>query len=280
MSARPAPQSTRLAAPATLLAQSALLAALPHEVHERLLPHFSLVELSAGQELGTPHSGPARALFPLSGVISLLQQLPNGDSAQVAVVGSEGLLGVPLFMGGDAMPTRGVVQCPGYGLALGRDVLVEEFERSGAFMRQLLRYTQALITQISLLVVCNRHHSIEQQLCRVILMSLDRTQGHEVPLTQEFVARLLGVRREGVTEASGRLRESGAVACRRGVFAVQDRRALEAQACSCYPAVRGEYARLLPVACAHGHESAPARPVPAFVPARAPAWSSLSAVPA
>ncbi len=280
MPAVQATPSTRLAAPATLLAQSTLLAALPHDVHERLLPHLSLVELAAGQELGTPHSGPARALFPLSGVISLVQQLPNGDSGQVAVVGREGLLGLPLFMGGDAMATRGVVQCPGYGLSLSREALVEEFERGGAFMRQLLRYTQALITQISLLVVCNRHHSIEQQLCRVILMSLDRIQGHEVPLTQEFVARLLGVRREGVTEASGRLRETGAVTCRRGVFAVQDRKALEARTCSCYQAVRGEYARLLPVACAQGHAGVAARP--ALLPATAstPAWSQLEAVPA
>ncbi|MDB5873169.1 MAG: hypothetical protein JWQ07_2611 [Ramlibacter sp.] len=272
-----ATQSIRLAAPATLLAQSALLAAMPHDVHERLLPHFSLVELAAGQQLGTPHSGPARALFPLSGVLSLVQQLPDGDSGQVAVVGREGLLGLPLFMGGDAMPSRAVVQCSGYGLALSRERLVEEFERGGPFMRQLLRYTQALITQISLLVVCNRHHSIEQQLCRVILMSLDRVQGHEVPLTQEFVARLLGVRREGVTEASGRLRETGAVACRRGVFAVQDRKALEARTCSCYHAVKAEYARLLPVACAQGHATAPILPRPVAAPS-APAWSQLSPV--
>ena len=266
----------RLSAPATLLAQSSLLAALPSDVQERLLPHFSLVELAAGQELGGPHSGPARALFPLAGVVSLMQELPDGDSGQVAVVGREGMLGLPLLMGGD-MPTRGVVQCAGYGLALGREHLVEEFDRGGVFMRQLLRYTQALITQISLLVVCNRHHSIEQQLCRVILMSLDRVHGHEVPLTQEFVARLLGVRREGVTEASGRLREAGAVTCRRGVFAVQDRKALEVRSCSCYHAARREYARLFPV---HAVETAPAiattpaRPLLAPVPASG--WSQLA----
>jgi CRP-like cAMP-binding protein len=208
--------STRLAAPVTLLAQNTLLASLPADVHQRLLPHFSLVELTANQQLGTAHGGPARAVFPLNGVISLVQELPDGDSGQVAVVGREGLFGLPLIMGADAMPTRGVVQCAGYGLALAREPLVAEFERGGSFMRQVLRYTQALITQISLLVLCNRHHAIEQQLCRVILMSLDRVNGHEVPLTQEFVARLLGVRREGVTEASGRLREAGVVACRRG----------------------------------------------------------------
>ncbi len=271
MPALPAPISTRLAAPATLLAQNTLLASLPSDVHQRLLPHFNLVELSAGQQLGQPQSGPARALFPLAGVISLVQELPDGDSGQVAVVGREGLFGLPLIMGGDGMPSRGVVQCAGYGLALGREQLVEEFERGGAFMRQVLRYTQAMITQISLLVLCNRHHSIEQQLCRVILMSLDRVDTHEVPLTQEFVARLLGVRREGVTEASGRLREAGAVACRRGIFAVQDRKSLEARACGCYHAARHEYTRLLPVLVPEGASAAPPRPALAPVPRPVPA---------
>jgi len=264
----------RMSAPATLLAQSSLLASMPADVHERLLPHFSLVELAAGQELGTRNGGPVRALFPLAGVLSLVQELPDGDSGQVAVVGREGLLGLPLFMGGDEMPTRAVVQCAGYGLALGRDELLQEFERGGPFMRHLLRYTQALITQISLLVVCNRHHSIEQQLCRVILMSLDRVQGQEVPLTQEFVARLLGVRREGVTEASGRLREAGVVACRRGVFAVQNRHALEARACGCYHAARREYTRLFPVSELEGIATTRLRPALAPVPAKG--WRPLA----
>jgi CRP-like cAMP-binding protein len=260
---------TRLAAPATLLAQNTLLASLPHEVQARLLAHFTLVELSAGQELGGPYSGPARALFPLAGVVSLVQQLPDGDSSQVAVVGREGLLGVSLVMGGDALPTRGVVHCAGYGLALGREHLVEEFERGGVFMRHLLRYAQALMTQISLLVLCNRHHSVEQQLCRVILMSLDRLNGHEVALTQEFVARLLGVRREGVTEASGRLREAGAVACRRGVFVAHDRKALEARACGCYHAARREYTRLFPAVACEPVCAPVVRPLLAPVPALA-----------
>jgi CRP-like cAMP-binding protein len=263
----------RMSAPATLLAQSSLLASMPADVHERLLPHFSLVELAAGQELGTHNGEPVRALFPLAGVLSLVQELPNGDSGQVAVVGREGLLGLPLFMGGD-MPARAVVQCAGYGLALGREHLLQEFDRGGSFMRHLLRYTQALITQISLLVLCNRHHSIEQQLCRVILMSLDRVHGDEVPLTQEFVARLLGVRREGVTEASGRLREAGVVACRRGVFAVQDRAALEARACGCYHAARREYTRLFPVNEIEGIVMAPARPM--LAPVAATGWRSLA----
>jgi CRP-like cAMP-binding protein len=269
---------TRLSAPATLLAQSTLLAAMPPDVHERLLPHFSLVELATGQELGGPHSGPGRALFPLAGVVSLVQELPDGDSGQVAVVGREGLLGLSLLLGAD-VPTRGVVHCAGYGLALGREQLVEEFERGGPFMRHVLRYTQALMTQMSLLVLCNRHHSIEQQLCRVVLMSLDRLHGHEVPLTQEFVARLLGVRREGVTEASGRLREVGAVTCRRGVFAVQDRGALEARACGCYHAARKEYSRLLPILTTETVEptSTPTPARPLVVPA-APAWGQLAGV--
>jgi hypothetical protein len=177
-------------------------------------------------------------------------------------------------MGGDEMPTRAVVQCAGYGLALSRERLLEEFERGGSFMRHLLRYTQALITQISLLVLCNRHHSIEQQLCRVILMSLDRVQGSEVPLTQEFVARLLGVRREGVTEASGRLREAGVVACRRGVFAVQDRKALEARACGCYHAAKREYTRLFPLNEVEGIATTPVRPAMAPVPAAG--WRQLT----
>ncbi len=282
MSAPPAPIASRLAAPATLLAQNTLLASLSSDVHQRLLPHFTLVELSAGLQLGEAQAGPARVLFPLAGVISLVQELPDGDSGQVAVVGREGLFGLPLIMGSDGMPSRGVVQCAGYCLSLGREQAMEEFERGGSFMRQVLRYTQAMITQISLLVLCNRHHSIEQQLCRVILMSLDRVNGHEVTLTQEFVARLLGVRREGVTEASGRLREAGAVACRRGVFAVQDRKSLELRACGCYHAARREYTRLLPVLAPESGEAAPIRPllapVPRTLPTALPAWQQLADV--
>lgn len=231
---------------ASLLSQSRLLAALPCDVQQRLLPHFTFVDLPAARALAEPQRGPARAVFPLAGVVSLVQEMQDGASGQVAVVGNEGLLGLPLFMGGDAMPMRAEVHCAGYGLALDRDRLLEEFDQGGDFMRQLLRYTQALITQISQLVVCNRHHSIEQQLCRMLLMSLDRMQSQEVPLTQEFAARLLGVRREGVTEAAGRLRDAGLVGCRRGVFAVRDRQALERHSCGCYRVVRTEYDRLLP----------------------------------
>lgn len=257
-----APPPLRHRALATLLTQSGLLAGLPEDVQQRLLPHLTYVQLAPGHTLAEPHRGSARALFPLAGVVSLVQEMPDGAGSQVAVIGNEGLLGLPLFMGGDAMPTRGVVHCAGYGLALDRDRLLEEFEQGGAFLRHLLRYTQALITQISQLVVCNRHHSIEQQLCRMLLMSLDRLQGDEVPLTQEFAARLLGVRREGVTEAAGRLREAGVVACRRGVFAVQDRKVLERHACGCYRVVKDEYDRLLPVAAAHGPAALAVRDVP------------------
>ena len=175
---------------------------------------------------GTRNGGPVRALFPLAGVLSLVQELPDGDSGQVAVVGREGLLGLPLFMGGDEMPTRAVVQCAGYGLALGREHLLQEFDRGGSFMRHLLRYTQALITQISLLVLCNRHHSIEQQLCRVILMSLDRVQG-----------------RRGAADAGIRGPAAGRAArgCHRSVGAParSGRRRLPARACSsCRTATR------------------------------------------
>lgn len=256
----------------TLLAQSGLLAALPEDVQQRLLPHLIFMKLPAGQTLAEPHRGSARALFPLAGVVSLVQEMPDGDSGQVAVVGNEGLLGLPLFMGGDAMPMRCVVHCPGYGLALDRDRLLDEFELAGSFMRHLLLYTQALITQISQLVVCNRHHSIEQQLCRVLLMSLDRLQDEEVPLTQEFAARLLGVRREGVTEAAGRLREAGIVGCRRGVFAVQDRRALEAHACGCYRVVKDEYDRLLRPAGAEHPADIAVPPVNVPMPGHTRRW--------
>jgi CRP-like cAMP-binding protein len=257
------------------MGQGGLLAALPEDVQQRLLPHLTFMELPAGHTLAEPHRGSARALFPLAGVVSLVQEMPDGAGGQVAVVGNEGLLGLPLFMGGDAMPTRAVVHCPGYGLALDRDRLLEEFERGGSFMRHLLRYTQALITQISQLVICNRHHSIEQQLCRILLMSLDRLQGDEIPLTQEFAGRLLGVRREGVTEATGRLRQAGVVGCRRGVFGVKSRAALEARSCGCYRVVKNEYDRLLPApamdaAAIAGAPAVLAPPLPKSLPGTAP----------
>jgi CRP-like cAMP-binding protein len=272
------PAPLRHRALATLIAQSGLLAALPEDVQHRLLPHLMYVQLPAGHTLAEPHRGSARALFPLAGVVSLVQEMPDGASGQVAVVGNEGLLGLPLFMGSDAMPTRGVVHCAGYGLALDRDCLLEEFERGGVFMRHLLRYTQALITQISQLVVCNRHHSIEQQLSRMLLMSLDRLQGQEVPLTQEFAARLLGVRREGVTEAAGRLREAGIVGCRRGVFAVQDRQALERHACGCYRVVKDEYDRLLRPPAVEAPPRIAIPPVPVAAPGHvaAPGWHEFA----
>ncbi len=265
-----APPPLRYRAVGPLLAQSRLLAGLPDDVQQRLLPNLMLVQLTAGQTLAEPHRGSARALFPVAGVVSLVQEMPDGASGQVAIVGNEGLLGLPLFMGGGAMPTRGVVQCAGQGLAMERDFLLEEFERGGVFMHHLLHYTQALITQISQLVICNRHHSIEQQLCRVLLMSLDRLAGPEVPLTQEFAARLLGVRREGVTEAAGRLREAGIVACRRGVFAVRSRAALEARSCGCYRVVKDEYDRLLAAHAAHAQESPPVRTIAAVPPLARP----------
>jgi CRP-like cAMP-binding protein len=255
------------------------LLAASDDVKQRLLPHLTFVQLPTGHTLAEPHRGSARALFPLAGVVSLVQEMPDGASGQVAVVGNEGLLGLPLFMGGDAMPTRGIVHCAGYGLALDRERLLEEFEQGGIFMRHLLRYTQALITQISQLVVCNRHHSIEQQLCRVLLMSLDRLEGQDVPLTQELAARMLGVRREGVTEAAGRLREAGIVGCRRGVFAIQNRRALEAHSCGCYRVVKNEYDRLLPAL--GGHSAAPVCTPSALVPlhpAPMQGWHNLAHV--
>jgi CRP-like cAMP-binding protein len=227
----PPPQPRGLASP---LAGNLLLAQLPDESLERLLPHFSLVELPAGLSLVQPRARCTRAVFPLTGVLALVQEMQDGAGVQVGVVGREGLWGLPLVMGGGPLPLRVTVQCAGRGVALEREPLLAEFERAGSFMRAVLRYAQSFLAQCSQLALCHRHHSIDQQVSRVLLMSLDRLPAQEIPLTQEAIARLLGVRREGVTEAAGRLREAGAVACRRGLFEVRDRAALEARACGCY----------------------------------------------
>jgi CRP-like cAMP-binding protein len=184
--------------------------------------------------------------FPASSIVSLLYVLEDGASAEIAVTGNEGLVGIALFMGGETTPSRAVVQSAGEGYRLRASVLKREFEAGGELQHLLLRYTQALITQMAQTAVCNRHHSVDQQLCRWLLLSLDRLHGNELVMTQELIANMLGVRREGVTEAAGRLQSAGLIHYRRGHIEVLDRRQLEARVCECYAVVRKEYDRLLP----------------------------------
>jgi CRP-like cAMP-binding protein len=242
------------------IASNTVLAQLRDDALERLLPHFSLVDLPAGLALAQPRVPCTRAVFPLAGVLAVVHEMPDGTSAQVGVVGRDGMWGLPLVMGGGALPLRVTVQCAGRGVAIEAEPLAAEFERAGSFLRIVLGYAQSFYAQCSQLALCHRHHSIDQQVSRVLLMTLDRLPAHEIPLTQESIARLLGVRREGVTEAAGRLREAGAVACRRGVFEVRDRAALEARACGCY--------RMLKDDAPHAPVSDPGRVVPAVAPER------------
>ena len=184
--------------------------------------------------------------FPTTAIVSLLYVLENGSSAEIAVVGNEGIVGVSLFMGGGSTPSRAVVQSAGTGFRLNAKSLKKEFESAGPVMHVLLRYTQALITQMSQTAVCNRHHSLDQQLCRWLLLSLDRLQGTELVMTQELIANMLGVRREGVTEGAVKLQEAGLIRYARGRITVLDRAGLEARTCECYSVVKREYDRLLP----------------------------------
>ncbi|MEQ8208088.1 MAG: Crp/Fnr family transcriptional regulator, partial [Woeseia sp.] len=184
-------------------------------------------------------------VFPTTSIVSLLYTLEDGSSAEIAVVGNEGILGVSLFMGGDTTPSRAVIQSEGYGYRLAAIRLKGEFNRFGPMMQLLLRYTQALITQMAQTAVCNRHHSVDQQLCRWLLLSLDRLSGNELKMTQELIANMLGVRREGVTEAAGKLRDAGIISYSRGHIRVLDRPQLESNVCECYDVVKKEFDRLL-----------------------------------
>ena len=184
--------------------------------------------------------------FPTTCIVSLLYVMADGASAEIAIVGNEGILGISLFMGGDTTPSRAVVQSAGHGYRLKADLLKTEFSRFGPTMQLLLRYTQALITQMAQTAVCNRHHSVDQQLCRWLLLSLDRLAGNELSMTQELIANMLGVRREGVTEAAGMLQKDGLIRYRRGKITVLDRPRLEARCCECYQVVKSEFDRLLP----------------------------------
>ncbi len=225
--------------------QNHLLAALPTAEFERLAPHLELVPMLLGQSLYEPGGRLQHVFFPTTAIVSLLFVLESGSSAEIAGVGNEGILGISLFMGGDTTPSSAVVQTAGHGYRLQGKLLKEEFNRGGLMQRLLLRYTQALLTQMCQTAACNRHHSIEQQLCRWLLLTLDRLPSNELTMTQELVASALGVRREGITEAAGKLQRAGVIRYRRGHIAVLERSGLEVGACECYAVVKRELSRLL-----------------------------------
>lgn len=226
--------------------QNRLLMGLPAAEYDRLLPHLELVPMGLGEVLYESGGLLKHVYFPTTSIVSLLYVMEDGASAEIAVVGNEGILGVSLFMGGETTPSRAVVQSAGYAYRLRADLLKMEFNRADALMRLLLRYTQALITQMAQTAVCNRHHSVEQQLCRWLLLSLDRLSGNELNMTQELIANMLGVRREGVTEAAGKLQRAGLINYTRGHIKVLNRSGLEMRSCECYRVVKAEFDRLLP----------------------------------
>jgi CRP-like cAMP-binding protein len=223
-----------------------LLSCLPPSDWLRWEPQLEAVELPLGRVLYEPGVALSHVFFPTTAIVSLLYVMENGASAEIAVVGNEGIVGVSIFMGGETTPSRAVVQSAGQGFRLRSSALKEEFGRSTAVLHLLLRYTQALITQMSQTAVCNRHHSLDQQLCRWLLLSLDRLRGSELVMTQELIANMLGVRREGVTEAALKLQRAGLIRYARGHIAVLDRPGLEERSCECYGVVKKEYDRLLP----------------------------------
>ncbi len=226
--------------------QNQLLAALPAGDYERLLPHLEAVPLPLGWAVYESGSHQEYVYFPTDSIVSLLYVMEDGSSAEIAVVGKEGLVGIALFMGGESTPSRAVVQSAGHGYRLRARVLKTEFGHGGDLQHLLLRYTQALITQMAQTAVCNRHHAVEQQLCRWLLLSLDRLASNELTMTQELIANMLGVRREGVTEAAGKLQTAGLIHYSRGRIIVLDRPKLETRVCECYAVVKREYGRLLP----------------------------------
>ena len=225
--------------------QNHLLAAMLDADFERLSPHLELVPMPLGDVLYESGGKLQYAYFPTTSIISLHYLLENGGSSEIAGVGNEGILGVSLFMGGNTTPSRAIVQTGGVGYRIAAHLLVEEFNRGGPVMRLLLRYTQALLTQMAQTAVCNRHHTVEQQLCRWLLLTLDRLPRNDLTMTQELIANMLGVRREGVTEAAGRLQGYGYISYRRGHITVLDRKGLEADVCECSAVVKKEFARLL-----------------------------------
>lgn len=235
------------------LQQNHLLAAIPPDSKSRLLPHLELVELIQGKVLHEMGETVRYAFFPIDAIVAILAVLENGDCTEVAMVGNEGVVGISAFMGGEAIPRQAVVRSPGYAYRLQSKWLNREFSRHGEMLVLLLRYTQALITQTAQTAICNRHHSIDQQLCRVLLQSLDRLGGNEIAITHETIANMLGVRRESVTEAAGKMKQLGLIECRRGKLTILDRPGVETLCCECYDVVRRETDRLLPLTASLRH---------------------------
>ena len=226
--------------------QNHLLAALPADDFARLLPHLELVPMPLGQVLHESGCSMRHVYFPTDSIVSLLYVMEDGASAEIAVVGNDGIVGIAVFMGGNTMPSRAVVQSAGHAYRLTGQLLRDEFESGGPMQRLLLRYTQALLTQTAQTAVCNRRHTLDQQFCRWLLLSLDRLPSNELVMTQELIANMLGVRREGVTEAAGHVQNAGLIKYTRGHIIVLDRAGLEARACECYAVVKKEFDRLLP----------------------------------
>jgi CRP-like cAMP-binding protein len=223
-----------------------ILEALPHLERERLFPHLQLVPMPLGKVLYESGAALRHIYFPTDSIVSLLYVMQDGASAEIAVVGREGAVGVSLFMGGESTPSRALVQSAGHAYRLSRARLKAEFNRHGELLHVLLRYTQSLLTQMAQTAVCNRHHSLDQQLCRWLLLSLDRLDSNTLAMTQELIANMLGVRREGVTEAAGKLQKLGIIRYSRGKITVLDRPHLERLSCECYEVVKQETDRLLP----------------------------------
>src|ERR1700684_2641708 len=244
---------THISSPAELLVQTyedlrknLLLAALPAQEWSRWAPMLERVDMPLGEVIYESGVALNYVYFPITAIVSLLYVMENGASAEIAVVGNEGIVGVSIFMGGESTPSRAVVQSAGLGCRLKAALMKTEFDKAGTVLHLLLRYTQALITQMAQTAVCNRHHSLDQQLCRWLLLSLDRLQVNELVMTQELIANMLGVRREGVTEGALKLQKAGLIRYSRGHITVLDRTGLEQRTCECYAAVKKEYDRLLP----------------------------------
>ena len=225
--------------------QNRLLAAIPAREWARFSPHLVPVKLELGQVLYESGTNQPFVYFPTDSIVSLLYVMEDGSSGEIAIVGNEGLVGISLFMGGRTTSSRAVVQSAGHGFRMKGRYIRDEFILAGSVQNLFLRYTQALITQMGQTAVCNRHHTVEQQLCRWILMSLDRLASNELAMTQELIANMLGVRREGVTEAAGKLQREGIIEYSRGRIRVLDRARMETTTCECYEVVRKEFARLL-----------------------------------
>ena len=236
--------------PASVIQQNQLLAALPEDELARWQPYLELVGLPLGKVLSESGDAPSHVYFPTTVIVSLLYVMENGASAEIAIVGNEGIVGFSLFMGGQSTLSRAVVQSAGQAIRLQASRMMQEFCNSAPVLHLLLRYTQALISQMAQTAACNRHHSLDQQLCRWLLLSLDRLKSDKLVMTQELIANMLGVRREGVTEAAGKLQKAGLISYRRGHIVVLDRNGLEQRSCECYAVVKKEYDRLLPATVA------------------------------